>query len=208
VVEGRYQLPPHWKPTYHAALDAAFKGDTFAISVAHYDPEQGKVVMDVIEGFEGTKENPVQLDVVVDQIAELQTEYGFSAILGDQYSSVPIQQALRKRGVHFQEQPFTAGLKKDIYSNLKALVNEGTIELLDHKKLIRELRTLEIRVTSTGTIQIGHPRLSGYSDDYATVCALVVRECLASFGRRSVFAACDLSQGESRIICGDTDENY
>jgi len=194
VIEERQQLGPFWKHRYVAALDSAFRGDTFAIAIGHFDEAQEKAVLDVCEGFEGSKDSPVQLDLVIDRIAVLAKQYRFHTITGDQYAAEPIKQALRKEGVHMEEVTFSPSLKRDIYSNLKTVVNEGVVELLDNENLIRELKTLESRVTPSGNVQVGHPRLAGYHDDYATVCALVVRECLdRTHSGRGLFQMCDLT---------------
>ncbi len=195
VVQDRFQLPVEHKFTYQAAIDAGFKSDAFVLTVGHMDRGRNLMVVDVIEGFEPeSKDNPVELDVVLDRLVELKQEYALSSVTGDQFASEPIRQALRRRGVHFQETSWTTSYKKRIYGGLKTLIHEGRIELLDHKKLIKELKSLEQRCMPSGQVQIGHPRLTGYSDDYASALALLADRCInRQLGGASVFGECDLT---------------
>lgn len=174
VVPGRRELPPHPGFAYVAALDAAFRGDTFALGICHQ--EQVRVIFDLLLGWEGSKRQPVNLEAVSAEIGRLCTEYRITDVLGDQYCAQPVKEALARHGLRFQERAFTARLKADIYQALKHQVNQGTIELLDHPKSLRELSNIELRLTSGGSVQIGAPEIGGYHDDYATVIALATSE--------------------------------
>lgn len=170
VVPGRRELPPHPGFAYVAALDAAFRGDTFTLGICHQ--EQNHVVFDLLLGWEGSKRQPVNLEAVSAEIGRLCAEYRITDVLGDQYCAQPVKEALARHGLRFQERAFTARFKAEIYQSLKHQVNQGTIELLDHPKSLRELSTIELRLTSGGNAQIGAPEIGGYHDDYATVLAL------------------------------------
>ncbi len=63
------------------------------------------------------------------------------------------------------------------YDNLKSRLEQGTITIPMHPKLLTELRTLEFRVTPSGNMTIHHP--GGGSDDYADALMLACRP----FGR-------------------------
>lgn len=174
VIPGRRELPPHPAFSYVAALDAAFRGDTFTFGLCHQ--EQGRVIFDVLTGWEGSKRQPVNLESIAQEIGRLCAEYRVSEVLGDQYCAQPIKEALARHGVRFQERAFSARFKAEIYHSLKHVLNQGTIELLDHPKSLRELGNIELRLTSGGNAQIGAPEIGGYHDDYATVIALAASE--------------------------------
>lgn len=174
VVQGRRELPPHPGFAYVAALDAAFRGDTFTLGICHQ--EQGHVVFDLLLGWEGSKRQPVNLEAVSAEIGRLCAEYRIIDVLGDQYCAQPVKEALARYGLRFQERAFTARFKADIYQSLKHQINQGSIELLDHPKSLRELSNIELRLTSGGTAQIGAPEIGGYHDDYATVIALAASD--------------------------------
>ncbi|RLB33917.1 MAG: hypothetical protein DRH11_07635 [Deltaproteobacteria bacterium] len=203
VVTGRYGLPYQKKWHYTAALDAAFKGDAFTFALCH--SEDNKIVFDRLESWRGTKDKPVQLKGVIDEIAAILAAYNTHVIHGDQYCAEPIRQAFVEKGIGFLETPFTSGFKKQIFSTLKHRIIAGEVELLDHPRSIRELKTLEARITQGGNIQIGHPRLMGYSDDFAVVIALTsykVRafdSMLSGITDRHLFRLPGRGEGENRV---------
>lgn len=170
VVPGRRELPPHPGFTYVAALDAAFRGDTFTLGICH--KEQDRVIFDLLLGWEGSKRQPVNLEAVSAEIGRLCAEYRITEVVGDQYCAQPVKEALARHGLRFQERAFTARFKAEIYQSLKHQINQGCIELLDYPKSLRELSNIELRLTSGGNAQIGAPEIGGYHDDYATVIAL------------------------------------
>jgi len=174
VVPGRRELPPLPECHYVAALDAAFQGDTFTFTICH--KAEDRAIFDVLTGWEGSKRSPVNLEHVAGEIGRLCAKYRIAEVLGDQYSAQPIREALARHGVRFAERPFTARFKADMYHTLKHSINQGTVELLDHAKSLRELGTIELRLTSGGNVQISAPEIGGYHDDYATVIALAASE--------------------------------
>ena len=181
VVGGRAELPHKEGFVYHAALDSAFRGDLFTFSVGHKDPKTGKVVIDLLRGWQGSKKNPVNLDQVLTEIVELLARYHTRIVTGDQYCSEPLKQAFIKKYIHYEELPFSSGLKQKIYTSLKHLITQKEIELLDHPKSIKELKRLECRLTNGGnfTINASH----GGHDDFATVVALASWSCVAKPSR-------------------------
>ena len=95
--------------------------------------------------------------------------------------------------MHLTEKPFTQASKRQVFGTLKDLIHEGRFELLDDKKLIRELRSLEQRASPTGNVQVSAPRYGGATDDLATVTALVASEVFGKMGNHGVFKGYDLS---------------
>ena len=176
VVSGRVGLPYQSKFAYRAALDSAFKNDCFTFAISHKDGN--KVVVDRLMGWQGSKRNPVNLDMVADEISGVLKEFHTYKVTGDQFCSEPCKQALAKKSITYQEVPFSSNLKGKIYNTLKHLVNQENIELLDHPKSIREIKSLECKLTSGGNFVIGAPNLVGYHDDYATVITLTAWRCV------------------------------
>jgi len=171
VVKGRFGLPYNGKYSYSAAIDAAFKGDSFTFSLCHRD-EDGVTVFDRIQGWRGSKTKPVHMKSVIGEIADILRQYQTLVVHGDQYAAVPIKQAFDEEGVTFIESTFSTAFKRELYSTLKHNIVDGKIELLDHPKSVQELKTLEVRRLPSGNTQIGHPKTIGGSDDYATSIAL------------------------------------
>ncbi len=173
VVEGRTELAPA-QNHYFAAIDAAFKGDAFTFAVAHRD--RGVIVVDKLMGWKGSSRQPLKLGTVLPDIVETARAYRVERILGDQYASEPIRHALQEKHVFFKEVPFTPQSKIEIYGTLRALISDESIELLDHKESLRELRGLEVELLPGGNARVGHGNRG--HDDYADAIALAVHQAV------------------------------
>lgn len=175
VVPGRTEVAPDRERFhYTAAIDAAYKGDRFTICIAHYDREKDRIAVDHLGGWQGTRQQPLRLGEVLPQIKALAERYGFHNVRGDQFGAEPLKDAFERHGLAFEERTFTNQSKADIYATLRSRIQDGTIELLDHRDSLRELRALELENLPGGGTRIGHPR-HGH-DDYADAMALAVSE--------------------------------
>lgn len=152
---------------YFATIDVAFRQDAFAFGVCHREGD--RVVWDVIRSWEGTKDNAVQLDPTLDEIAGTCRNYLISTVNGDQYCSEPVKQALLKKGLQFNEFTFTQNSKQQLYANLRSLIMGGCLDLIDNGTAGQQIKTLEAVTGSMGTVRV--QAASGYKDDEATVVA-------------------------------------
>lgn len=171
VVKGIKFVPPEDSKspvTYRAAIDAAFKGDTFTFSVTgHFE---NRIKQYVLFGWEGSKKNPVQAKEVAKYVRQICKMFGLNEVAADQYSFQPLREIFEQYGVALVEHPFTPVFKKKIYFNLKRLIHSQQIDLLDHPKMVQEIKELVVEQTHTGQIRIGHP--AGGSDDYSDATAV------------------------------------
>ena len=167
------RLSPIPSLRYVVAVDPAFTGDTFAALVGHVEPS-GRVVVDAVHGWRGTKGNPVQVDSTLDEIAVLAGAYNRAAVLTDQYAAQPIRQGLAARGLNVQERPWTNESKVDAVAAVRRCLYAGRLEIPPHSTLISELVTLEQRPTPGGRPRIAAP--GGSHDDYATALLALVSE--------------------------------
>jgi hypothetical protein len=175
IVSGRTEVPPNIHDCrYKAAIDAAFRGDAFTFCVSHRIED--RVVIDVLVGWQGTREHPVRLADILPQIKSIATRYGIYFVVGDQYGAEPLKHAFSAVGLGLEEVPFTQSSKADVLGNLRSLIVNGQIELPDHPQLIKELRALEVEALPGGQSRIGHPRRTGAHDDYACAVALAAWE--------------------------------
>lgn len=176
VVRGRSSVDPvEGKRWYAGAIDAAFKGDRFTFCIAHRDYWKKRVVIDHLEGWQGSRRNPVQLSVVQPRIVEVCRRYRVRKLYADQYGAAPIAESFRRDGVRLEEVPFTNSSKADMYGTLRQQIVDREIELLEHPELLKELRQLELERLPGGSIRIGHPNRAGAHDDYADVVALATK---------------------------------
>jgi hypothetical protein len=194
VVKERRGLAPQPGVRYYASADPAFAqgGDAFTFSIGHRAGDFN--VVDVLEAWRG-KDGPLSSDYVLDEIAALAKQYGIHEVVSDQYSVVPLQDGLRRRGIDLRSQPLTMALKADIYGTLKRAINNNLVQLLDDPALISELVSLEMRQTPTGGPRI--QAASGHRDDRATAIATLIHMMRPEAQRGLVV-----------VFAGQTDESF
>ena len=169
IVRGRTELPRVENAAYVVAVDPAFKHNDFALAVLHKTAD-GPVVVDRVARWAGTKKAPLGFEWVCEEIARIVNEYGIREVLGDQYCAAIIKQYFDKLGIHYHEYTFGAHTRADLFGNLRHLLVQRKIELLDEPVLLRQLRALEERHTPNGNIDI-RPSYS-QKDDVAVAVAL------------------------------------
>ncbi len=167
----RKDHPEDPKPIYIAAMDPAFRQDSFAFTIVHHDPTLGMVQDRFIQWTPtlGVSLNPV---VVLDQINTILREFNLSMVYSDQYQLESLQQLASDRGFTIIGCDFTGQSKAKIFGSLEMLVKQRRIRLLDDPTLYQQLVQLEKRRTPNGTIQISAP--AGKHDDGPAVLALAV----------------------------------
>lgn len=168
---GVVERAPDARWIYTATMDPGFKRDAFAFAIGHVEPKG--CVVDVIRQFKrDPKGEPLNPQTILEQeIQPLLRLYRVGVVECDQYQFEALNQLALNLGFSLNATPFSATSKASIYGNLKALVNQGRIRLVDHPETIRELRQLEIQLSTQGGVSISAPR--GQHDDLATVIALL-----------------------------------
>ena len=179
--QGHAQRAPEFDgtviPTYVAAIDPAFRGDSFTFCIAHKDAT-GNIIIDVLKmevPIKGTKLNP---KTVLASLKPLLDEYGISTIYSDQYQFESLRELALDMGFNIEVVDFTNKSKSKIYGNLESVINQRKLSLLDGdlneaaKAAVTQLIQLEKRRLQTGNVQISAPQ--GKHDDVATVIALTV----------------------------------
>ncbi len=171
VMKGVVFNPPEDRKVavmYKAAIDAAFKNDSFTFSITGI--VDGRVKQFVSKGWKGSRQRPVSAYDVAEYIKTITRQYGVDTVSADQYAYQPLREIFDRYGVTLEELPFTPTMKKKIYYNLKKLVHSQQIDLLDSPIQSKELKELMVEQTPSGNIKIGHPQAG--SDDYADSLAI------------------------------------
>lgn len=169
VIPGRYELPPSGDHQYTAFTDAAGGSgrDSFAVAVAHIEGE--RAVLDCIR----ERRPPFSPEAVVAEFADVLAAYRCSTIVGDRYAGTWPAERFRRHHIDFEPAPFT---KSQLYLEMLPALTSGRVELLDHKRLISQLRGLERRTSRVGRDIVDHGR-SGFDDvANAAAGALVLAE--------------------------------
>ena len=169
VMRGRTQLPHVEDASYVVAVDPAFQRNDFALAVLHKTAD-GPVVVDRVANWTGTRKAPLGYEWVCEEISRIANEYGVREVVGDQYCAPVIKQYFDKLGICYSEFTFGTQTRADLFGNLRHLLVQRKIELLDQPELLRQLRALEERRTANGHIDI-RPSYS-QKDDVAVAVAL------------------------------------
>jgi hypothetical protein len=186
IVRGRAELPPRQGVRYVAALDAATRGSDFAFAIVHKTPDDG-VVVDYVQTWtpSKTKDTPLLIEPILCQIRGVLDRYGTNHIIGDQFYSDAIRQQFLKIQIICDKFEFTAASRSGLFTNLRDLLTERKLELLDDPKLIGQLRNLRQEQRPSGYVDV---RPVGGKDDSAVVVALAVKIALNEVRRLSVEA--------------------
>lgn len=153
---------------YEAAIDAAFKGDRFTFTIV--GSVRNRIRQYILLKWQGSKSKPLKAHDIAEQIRKVCKDYDVRQIYADQYAFQPLSEIFAQYDLILKEKTFTNTLKKQIFFNLKKLIHNKQIDLLDDSVLISETKQLQIEQTASGTIRIGHP--VGGHDDSVSVLAL------------------------------------
>lgn len=167
----RKDHPEDGTPYYVAAMDPAFRQDSFAFTILHHDPKLG-MVQDRFIQWTPELGAPLNPSIILDQINTILQEFRVTLVYSDQYQLESLQQLASDRGFTILGCDFTGQSKAKIFGSLEMMVKQRRIRLLDDPSLYQQLVQLEKRKTPNGTIQISAP--AGKHDDGPAVLALAV----------------------------------
>jgi len=173
IVRGRLEVPYKSDVTFLAVADPAFVHDDFALAVLSRG-DDGRIVVHRVVRWSGTKAAPLGHEDVLAQVKSILTEYQINSLTGDQHCFDVIRQLLERLGVHYRKYNFDARTRAEIFANLRHLLSQRKIELLDNPELVRQLRNLQEHRTDRGQVDI-RPG-GGGKDDLAVAVALAASE--------------------------------
>ena len=131
-------------------------------------------MLDRVARWCGTKKAPLGFEWVCQKIKRILDQYSIDSAIGDQYCAPVIRQQLLKLGVYYEDFAFGSHTRGEIFGNLRHLLEQGKIDLLDDLELLRQLRSLEEQKTDRGQIDV-RPS-GGVKDDLAVAVALAASE--------------------------------
>lgn len=172
VVDGGVmERPPEDGAAYFGYVDAASGSgkDAFAVGIAHKAGPRS--VLDVVR----TWSPPFNPSGAIAEAAELFKRYRVREVSGDRYAPGFVAEGFAQNGVTYRAGKRTTS---EIYLEVLPLVNSKTALLLDHARLLRELRGLERTRGAAGRDRIDHRR--GEHDDCAVAAAGAVVAAAAS----------------------------
>ena len=150
------------------------RGDSFTAAIGHTEDGDTYVIDRAMEW-----RPPFDIDVVMDEIAEVARFYRVATIHHDDYGADLVTTGFRRRGLI--SQPISikeAGTdyklaRSEIYLNGLAPFTAGRCRIPDEPRLIYQLVSLERRPTASGHDRVDHPK-GGHDDLANAVVAAIV----------------------------------
>ncbi|MBA7496138.1 hypothetical protein ES702_06736 [subsurface metagenome] len=186
VIPGRFELPKIEGADYFAFVDpSGGRQDSMTMGIAHKEKDK-KVPLDVLR----ETKPPFQPKIVVKEFSDVLKTYKIKEIESDRYAGEWVTEAFRDQGIKVKNSELTAS---EIYLNFLPLVANGTVELLDSKRLKAQLAGLERRTRFGGKDLITH--YPGGHDDVANsaagACVMASKQ-----GKGGAWGIPDVSLGE------------
>lgn len=166
VVSERYELAPVRDVHYSAFVDPAGGSgkDAMTLAIGHRDRD-GIVIVDALREVRP----PFSPDDVTKDFATLLRSYRVGQLHGDRYAGEWPRERFRAYGITYE---VASRNKNDLYKGLLPVLNAGTVELLDHARLVNQICALERRTARGGRDSIDHG--PGQHDDLANAVAGLV----------------------------------
>jgi hypothetical protein len=173
VIPSRHELPPVPGVAYVGFTDpSGGSADAFSLAIAHRDPA-GVPVLDLVREVRP----PFSPEGVTADFARELKRYGVGVVTGDRYAGEWPREAFRKLGIAYEPSELT---RSELYLELLAPINSGSVELLDNARLIGQLAGLERRVGRSGKDAVDHR--PGSHDDLANAAAGALVHAVRSMG--------------------------
>jgi hypothetical protein len=109
---------------------------------------------------------PFRPEAVVEEFCETLKAYAVSKIEADRFAGEWVVDSFKKFGVQVEAAEKTAS---ELYLELLPMITQGSVELLDQKRLVSQLASLERRTRAGGKDLVTH--YPGGHDDCANAAA-------------------------------------
>jgi hypothetical protein len=172
--------PRQWEAgrRYALSLDAGLKNDRTVLSVTSVASGSSSLRLDRMEVWQGSRRQPVSLDVVEATILEAWQGFGKPPLVVDPWQTAQLAQRLRARGVRVIDFTFSQQSVSRLALRLHGLIRDRALELPDDPELLDELANIRLRETSPGVYRLDHDQ--GRHDDRGISLALGAEQLLAN----------------------------
>jgi len=159
---GLYELLPEASNSCFGFTDpSGGSADSMTLAIAHLDSE-GVAILDCIREVRP----PFSPESAVEEFCKTLAAYRVTTVCGDRYAGEWPREQFSKRGVTYEP---AAKPKSGLYRELLPLLNSRKAQLLDDKRLLAQLHSLERRTARGGRDSIDHG--PGGHDDIANAVA-------------------------------------
>lgn len=163
-------LPPRGGVRYVITADLGAVNDRTIVAVMHADdgPAGRKVVLDRIQRWQGTRDEPVPLGEVRDSVRSLSAEYSGAGVVMDPWQGKLLAQELRDAGVVVSEFAFTTTSVGHLALSLHSAIRQHRLDLPEDEDLADELASVRLRKNTAGVYRLDHDA-SGHDDQAVTL---------------------------------------
>jgi hypothetical protein len=157
--------------SYQAFCDpSGGSSDSMTLAIGHRQPttdnKKAIGVLDVVREIRA----PFSPEQAVGEFARLLHSYGVRFIRGDRYAAAWVSESFKKVGIEYRPADLA---KSDIYRDFLPRLNSGEVDLLDNKRMVAQLLSLERKTARGGRDSVDHP--PGGKDDLANAaCGALV----------------------------------
>ena len=137
------------------------------LGIAHKDEKSGQIVLDILR----ERRPPFKPQDVVSEFADALKGFGICTVKSDRYAGEWVSSAFSGCGILVQPSELSAS---EIYLNFLPLISNGTVELLENKRLTAQFSGLERRARMGGKDAVDH--YPGGHDDLAVAAAGAIVE--------------------------------
>lgn len=163
VVKGIAERPYQEGVEYTCGVDpSGGVADSFTLGISHRDAD-GVAVLDVVREIVP----PFSPEATVSELAKTIKNYRIRKVTGDAYAGLWPREQFEKHNISYE----VSGRNRSvIYQEFLPLANSRKVSLLDNRRLVNQLSSLERRTGRTGRDAINHPQ--GGHDDVCNSSAL------------------------------------
>jgi hypothetical protein len=151
IVPGRHELlPSPWQEHVAFVDPSGGSKDSMTLAIAHGD-DAGRAVLDCLR--EVRPPPAFSPEKVVGEFAAVLHAYRVREVTGDHFGGVFVREPFARHNITYR---LSERVKSDIYASFLPLLNSGRVELLDDRRLVSQLVSLERRTARGGKDSIDH----------------------------------------------------
>jgi hypothetical protein len=134
--------------------------DSSTLAICHREADT--VILDAII----ERRAPHSPEAVIEELAMFAKTYRVTRVTGDRYGGEFPREQFRRHGLNYEVSDKS---RSELYTSFLPMLNSGSVDLLDHDRLVNQLVGLERRTSRSGKDQIDHG--PGGHDDVANSVA-------------------------------------
>jgi hypothetical protein len=156
-LDGERERGVDYRNRYIGFVDVAggSGGDSMTLGISH--KVGNTVLLDCVREIRP----PFSPQAAIEEYAALLKKYRIATVIGDRFGGDLPREQFRNAGIHYEVCEYT---KSELYIALLPLINSRGVVLLDDKRLINQLTSLERRTHRSGRDTVDHPQRGGHDD--------------------------------------------